>query len=220
MFDPISLEDFARRTTVRPEGSGWRGADRIVSLRQITRVTDIRLMNDEYLTRLLRSVTLTGDPDRRPYEGCKVKRLRADPEMLAVGQTFVEERKLLDLQSDFSAVFEGSGASRGFAKKGAMIVLGETADGEHALAHYLPPIIEWHGDRHGLLDGMHRCYSAMRVGTTVEIIKVCFPTLPFPCAFGHWRDVRLVSAKPPKEDRFMDLRPDLFRDLKYVGIDG
>lgn len=220
MFEPIDLGEFERRTSIRPHGDIWRGADRVVSLRNIRKITDIRLMNDAYLNNLLLSVTLVGDPDTRPYEGCDIKRLRADPTMFAVGQTFVEERKLLNLQAGFYDIFRGSGATSGFAKKGAMIILGEAADGGAAIAHYLPPLVEWHGNRHGLLDGMHRGYSAMRVGTTVEIIKVCFPVVPFPCDFGHWKNVRQVGAKPPKEERFFSLKPDLFRDLKYVGIDG
>lgn len=220
MFDPIDLGDFERRTGIRPATSLWDGADRIVSLRQLVRILDIRLMNDEYLRHLLLSVTLVGDPERKPYKGCDVKRLRVDPAMLAVGQTFVEERKLLNLQSGFFDIFAGSGAPRGYAKKCAMVILGETAEGARAVAHYLPPLVEWHGDRHGLLDGMHRGYSAMRVGTTIECIKICFPPDPFPCAFGHWKRVKLVSAKPPKDERFFELKPELFRDLKYVGIDG
>jgi len=220
MFEAIDLAEFERRTAIRPTATLWPGADRVVSLRNIAKIVDIRLMNDEYLKRLLLGVTLVGDPSNRPYAGCDVKRLRADPMMLAVGQTFVEERKLLNLQSVFHDIFEGSGTTGGFAKKGAMIILGEAKDGGLAVAHYLPPLIEWHGDRHGLLDGMHRSYSAMRIGTTVEIIKVCFPKSPFPCDFGHWKNVRLVGAKPPKEERFYGLKPELFRDLKYVGIDG
>lgn len=220
MFEPIDLGEFERRTRIRPGRSLWDGADRIVSLRNLKRIVDIRLMNDEYLANLLLSVTLVGDPAARPYEGCDIKRMRADPAMLAVGQTFVEERKLLNLQASFFDIFKGTGAPSGFAKKGAMIILGEPDDGGLAVAHYLPPLVEWHGERHGLLDGMHRGYSAMRIGTTIEVIKICFPASPFPCDFGHWKNVRLVGAKPPKEERFYGLRPDLFRDLKYVGIDG
>ena len=220
MFDPIDLGEFERRTSIRPLGDLWRGADRIVSMRSMKKIIDIRLMNDEYLRNLLCSATLAGDPAVRPYEGCDVKRLRVDPAMLAVGQTFVEERKLLNLQSVFYDIFKGTGATSGFAKKGVLIILGEPESGGLAVAHYLPPIVEWHGDRHGLLDGMHRGYSAMRIGTTIEVIKVCFPKSPFPCDFGHWKNVRQVDAKPAKQDRFFGLKPALFRDLKYVGIDG
>lgn len=220
MFDPIDLAEFERRTRIRPLGTLWDGADRIVSLRNLRKIVDIRLMNDDYLRNLLLGVTLVGDPDLRPYAGCDIKRMRADPAMLAVGQSFVEERKLLNLQSAFYDIFKGSGATSGFAKKGAMIILGEPEGGGLAVAHYLPPLVEWHGDRHGLLDGMHRGYSAMRVGTTVEVIKICHPRSPFPCDFGHWKNVRQVGEKPAKDQRFWGLKPDLFRDLKYVGIDG
>jgi hypothetical protein len=165
-------------------------------------------------------VTLVGDTACRPFAGRKIRRMRADPEMFSVGQTFVEQKKLLALQTDFFDIFRGSGATRGFAKRGAMIILGRTASGELAVAHYVPPIIERHGHMHGLLDGVHRCYTAMRVGTTIEVIKVSDVQTPFPCGFGSWRQVRQVDAKPPKPERFHDLKPELFRDLKFIGIDG
>jgi hypothetical protein len=220
MLDPIDLGEFERRTNLRPTAADWKGADRIVSLRDIKRITFSIDMDDVYLSTLLMSTTLTSDPGRRPYEGCSIKRLRTDPAMLSVGQTFVEERKLLDLQAAFCDIFEGTGALRGFAKRGAKIIIGETHGGEQAIAHYLPPIIEVHGHRNVLLDGVHRCWSVMRIGTTIEAIRVFFPKDEFPCDLGSWKDVRMVSAKPPKPERFFGLKPDLFRDLKYVGIDG
>lgn len=219
-FEPIDISDFERRTRLRPADYIWSGATQVVSLRKLTRIVDIRLMNDEYLQGLFLSVTLVGDPTARPYLGCKIRRMRADPAMMKVGQTFVEAEKLLNLQSNFYDIFESSGATSGFAKKGAMIILGETAEGERAISHYLPPIVEWHEGRHVLMDGMHRCYSAMRIGTTVEIIKICEPVQDFPCDAKKWTEVRLVDKKPPKDQRFFGLKPHLFRDLKFVGIDG
>jgi len=220
MFEPLDLALFAERTDLRPSDVSWSGVDRLVSLRHLKCITDIRLMNDEYLAKLLGSVTLVSDEERRPYAGCKIKRIRADPAMLGVGQTFVEAGKLLALQSGFFDIFHGSGATAGFAKKGAMIVVGVTDGGDRAMAHYLPPIVEWHGGRHILLDGIHRGYTAMRVGTTVEIIKICAPVERFPAEHNRWCNVELVDEKPPKEKRFFNLEPRLFRDLKYVGIDG
>ncbi len=61
---------------------------------------------------------------------------------------------------------------------------------------------------------------AMRTGTTIEVIKVSDVKVPFPCDFGRWRDVRMVAEKPKKSERFHNLMPALFRDLKFIGIDG
>lgn len=220
MFETLDLGEFERRTCLNPLMYHWRTADRIVSLRDIRRIVEIKLMKAEYLAKLLLGVTLVNDPGVRPYEGCRIKRMRADPLLLEVGQTFVEEQKLLALQTNFFEIFKDSGAPNGFVKKPAMIILGETADGSLAVAHYLPPLVELHNGCYALLDGMHRSYSTMHVGTTMEVILVCSPKSPFPCDFNEWDVVRLVGAKPPKEERYFGLKPHLFRDLKYVGIDG
>ena len=221
MFETIDLGTFEKRTGLRaPDNGAWQRVVGIVSLRDLVSIERIELMNDEYLTRLLQGVTLVGEPGARPYEGCKIRRMRIDPEMVSVGQRFVEKEKLLNLQTALFDIFHRTGATKGFAKKCAMVILGHVKSGDLAMAHYLPPIIERHGEMHGLLDGVHRSFTAMRTGTTIEAIRISNVTAPFPCGFGKWRDVRMVAEKPPKPERFHDLKPELFRDLKYIGIDG
>ena len=37
--------------------------------------------------------------------------------------------------------------------------------------------------------------------------------LPFPADLQSWKTIQLVDAKPPREERFFNLKPELFRDL-------
>jgi hypothetical protein len=222
-FEPIDLGDFEKRTGIRAnEASIWHEADRIVSLRQMAEVLDVRAMRDDYLGRLMDSVTLLGDPSVHPYRGCRISSYQLDPRMSKVGQTFVERKKILALHERFDQVFTGFSSSipRGIANKGAYIVLGRTADGATAIAHYLPPIIEHFDGRHHVLDGIHRFSYVTGVGATIVVIKIEDPSSPFPCDPRKWDDVRAVDEKPPKDQRFFGLRPELFRDLKHIGIDG
>lgn len=220
LIDPGNFE--SRTGIVLREVLPFSGFDRIVSLREIVRVKWILAMDDAYLTKLLASVPLTESPRVRPFRDLKVRRMPIFPTQVSVGQTFVEERKLLDLQKSFYGVFSETGVHHGFAHRAAMIVYGHTAEdgASPALAHYLPPIIERHNEMHALLDGVHRCWTAMHTGTPLEIIKVSGVRVPFPCDFNSWRHVKAVDRKPPKEERFFNLRPEYYRDLKHVGIDG
>jgi len=43
---------------------------------------------------------------------------------------------------------------------------------------------------------------------------------PFPCEPQHWKDLQKVDQKPPLEQRYPGLKPELFRDVKCIGIDG
>lgn len=224
MFRPLSLDAFLERTGIdRHELAAPRdGYDLIVSMRDLSSVTDVQAMPRPYLMRLLRSVTLAGGPGLRPYDGSEIETLRVDAEGLRLGQTFIEGRKCLALLARFSAAdeLEGFCITRGIAKRTAYIVFGRTADGRPALAHYLPPILEEHAGRLILMDGVHRCFLARAIGTTIETIIVRSPAADFPADVRGWGATRIVDEKPPKDERFFGLRPGLFRDLKSVGIDG
>jgi hypothetical protein len=120
----------------------------------------------------------------------------------------------------FSGMFEDHDVPYGISKKGACWIFGETAEGDRAIAQYLPPIVEQIGNRHAVLDGIHRFSYVRGAGTTIEIVKISDPSIPFPCDLQKWSEVMTVDLKPPKDQRFFNLRAEYFRDLKYVGIDG
>ncbi|OGG72459.1 hypothetical protein A3A38_02130 [Candidatus Kaiserbacteria bacterium RIFCSPLOWO2_01_FULL_53_17] len=225
MFDPIDFGDFEKRTGIRKRDfpvTGWKRAGRIFALRDLAKVLDIRAMSKEYLFRLLLSVTLTGDGKTKVYKDGRIKLLRADPHGLLIGQTFLLRSKYQGILENFPRVFGSFCEVRGMAKLPARIVLGESAEGEQVIAHYVPPILEGNSVSHEplLLDGIHRNFLAMSVGTTLEAIVVHGVSAPFPARPMEWGSISVMNEKPPKEERFFDLKPELFRDLKSIGIDG
>jgi len=225
VFIPIDFGDFEKRTGIRKKDfpvSGWEKAERIFALRDIAKVLDIRAMPREYLLRLLLSVTLVGDGKTRVYEDSTIELLRADPNGLLIGQTFLLRNKYRGILESFPRIFEGFCEIRGVAKLPARLVLGETTEGELVIAHYIPAILEGNDISHKLilLDGIHRNFLVKSVGTTLEAIVVHGVSVPFPARPMEWESISVVDEKPPKEERFFDLKPELFRDLKSIGIDG
>ncbi len=219
MLTHLSFEDFAVRTGIGPSDlfRGWQPATGIVSLRELE-VEDLRVMPTAYLKQILQSVTLSGR-DCRPYLACEIETGRIDPSLLRIAQTFVERTKYQAMLEKFSTLFRNFCVNKGVAKCTALIAYGRTSDGNHAIAHYLPPIIEKHQDML-LLDGIHRNFLVMTVGTTLESIIVHGVNVDFPCTPQRWSKINIVGQKPPREERFFNLRVDLFRNLEGVGIDG
>ena len=132
----------------------------------------------------------------------------------------MERSKYQQFLERCDSMFSSFCVSRGMAKLGACIVLGRTVEGAQGIAHYVPPIIERHGSAWVLLDGVHRMYLARQVGTTLEAVVVSGVKTPFPTDLHGWESVSVVSEKPARSERYRNLRPELFRDLKHVGLDG
>ena len=221
-FSPIPLEEFEARTGIGPAhiAPAWGAARNIVALRDLARVEAVQAMPRDYLARLIANVGLEGRPDEKPYAGREIALLRADPSSLLVAQTFVERSKYRRILENMSGVFDGFCMTRGIAKLTASIILGRDAAGAPCIAHYLPPLIEENGGRLVLLDGTHRCFLIKSVVTTIESVVIRGVTAPFPCEPQPWASVRQVDAKPPRPERFVELRPAFFRDVKRIGIDG
>lgn len=222
MFQPIPLEIFEARTGISQGvmAPTWAYASQIVSLRDIVSVSSIQVMSEEYLRKLVCNTTLEGDAGVHVYEKCHISRARIDPHNILVGQTFVERAKCQRMIEHLSSVFEGFCVNHGFAKSIALVVLGKIADGSFGIAHYVPPIVEQHNGGLYLLDGVHRNFLAGAVGTTIEAIILKNISIPFPCDVHTWASLRPVDEKPARAERFYNLRPDIFRDLKWVGVDG
>lgn len=221
MFQRISIEDFEKRTGVVPHFAAK--ANKIVSLRDLhpQKVRAVQVMSRTYLESLLRNIPLEGDAASKPYADCDIALVRMDPHDLMIGQTFVERGKYQSLLEDFGALLDDKFCvTRGTAKCNALVVFGQTHDGEDAVAHYVPPIIEATNGTQFLVDGIHRNFLVMRVGTTIESILLKNVKVPLPCEARSWTTIRVVNAKPEREQRFHGLKPELFRNLKYAGIDG
>ncbi len=222
MFEPISKSDFQSRTGISNSyfRSSWDGAKTVTALRDLKEILNISDMPVAYLEQLIYSIRLKGDPNCFPFKGCKVDLSCTDPHHTKIGQTFVQRSKYQDLLENFPAIFQGFCLARGFSKYTAKIILGKTLCGKLAVAHYLPPIHEDHRSEIDLMDGIHRNFIVRSVGTTPETLIVRNVKTPFPATTHYWDDIKVVDEKPPIEHRFFDLKPELFRDLKAIGIDG
>lgn len=221
-FEPITLATFRDRTGIASGDllPSWHEVGTVVALRDLVSVEHVQSMTVDYLSRLVRNVTLAGDDSVRPYQDCEVRLLRIDPDAVRSPQTFVERSKYQRIVEDVSDLLGGFCQARGIAKRTASVIIGRNAEGQRCLAHYLPPLVEESQGRMRLLDGTHRCFLVRAVGTTIESVLIRGVTVPFPCEPQNWRDVRKVDAKPPLEERFAGLNPALFRNVKHIGIDG
>lgn len=220
MLNPLSLEEFSARTGIQ---SGeffhdWSSTVNIVSLRNL-HVEELRIMPKEYLRRLIWSISVVGDESVHPFEGCEIDEIQVDPTLLKIAQTFVDRKKYTSLLEGFTTLFRKFASGYGISRSTSLIAHGKDLDGRPAIAHYIPPIIEENGEMR-LLDGIHRNYITMRVGATISSLVIRAVTAPFPCTPQLWSSIKVVDEKPPREERFFDLKPDLFRNLERVGIDG
>lgn len=221
MFEPITVSDFEERVGFRPHGtSSWEKATNITSLRQLVSIEALEPMRRDYLEQLMQSVRLSDSDLSFVYRRSMIETMRIDPQSVMLGQTFVERGKYQRFLETFDSQFSAFCVPRGMAKLSACVVLGKTAGGIHAIAHYLPPIVEQRENTLALLDGVHRMFLAKQVGTTLECIVVSPVVAPFPADLHGWDRVSVVSEKPELGARYSNLRPELFRDLKYVGVDG
>ncbi|HXV26767.1 MAG TPA: hypothetical protein VD862_01980 [Candidatus Paceibacterota bacterium] len=195
----------------------------VVSLRDLDpeRIVQVHVMSREYLIALLSGISLEGAPDTHPYRGCTVEMMQMDPRDLAIGQTFVQRAKYQELLERFGSILGNGFCTRsGIAQCGPLIVFGYDGSGVPCVAHYVPPIIEATGNRRFLIDGIHRNYVVRSVGGTIESVLIRDVSIPLPCDPVLWDEVRIVDEKPPRPDRFRNLRRELFRNTKFAGIDG
>ncbi|MEI7741392.1 MAG: hypothetical protein WCJ29_02705 [bacterium] len=218
----IPIDQFESRTgIVRSDYDASESRPKLViAFRDLVRVESVQAMPMIYLKKLLNRVTLGGVVEERPYAECEVQFERVDTANALVAQTFVQNEKLLRILRNVSMVLDGHCVSHGFAKLTSLIIRGANAEGVPCIAHYLPSIMEKHDGQYCLLDGTHRGYLAQAIGTTIEAIVLSRRLPPFPARPQPWSAVQSVDLKPPPPERHFDLRPELFRDLKFVGIDG
>jgi len=148
---------------------------------------------------------------------------KIDPTHLKVGQKFVYREKYLELIEVVPDIFCGFAICNGLADLGAYFVIGLNGSDDIAIACYLPPIIEHHDSNLIVMDGVNRNFIGRQTGQALNSILVEHVDADFPCSTRSWKEVRIVPlSEKPKDlkDRYFDLRKELFRDLKYLGIDG
>ena len=195
---------------------------KIIPLRDIRKIQTVIPMTVAMLDYLVRhSKTLDGD---LPFAHAELSEIESYPKVLEVGQRFIFREKWIAILEEFPKMIKGSPAGNGGLKGiNACFIFGYDETGAYVMACYLPPLIEMHGSKMAVMDGIHRSWIAMSAGTMPKAILIKHIQSPFPCGLRPWEATKVISVaeKPPRlEDRYFEMQKGLFRDLKHLGIDG
>lgn len=224
MMRPIAFGDFLERTRLDPNLVFFKSNDairQIISLKDIAEIDALFAMPTSYLGQLLSSVTLVESPKIKVFDECAIRLMTFDPSQLCLGQKYVYRNKYIAIFENFERTFHRFLITGGISELTPFIVLGKDREDEISLAHYIPPIVERHNSTLILMDGIHRNFIVKRCGTVIKSIFIDCVRVPFPCAARPWEEIELADTKPLRqEDRFFNLKPELFRNLEAVGIDG
>lgn len=199
----------------------FKKVEKVVPLRYIEKADAAVHFTRDMVARILsHTKTLGGAPvfSRSKFHFCKV-----DPNNLKTGQRFVYREKYQNLLENLPDLFGKFATARGINDLEAHFIFGRDKRGFAAIACYIPPIIELCGNDLVIMDGIHRNYISKQMGTAMNAILVFETDAPFPCSARPWEETRVIALKdkPPElENRYFDLNAELFRDLKYLGIDG
>lgn len=194
---------------------------RIVPLRHIKFVESVVPISKDLLACVIsKMTTLDGTP---VFTEAETQLCKIDPNYLRIGQRFVYRENYQSLLEELPSLLSHFLISTGINDVGAYFIFGTDRDGLEAMACYLPPLVEEHSFGLVVMDGIHRSYLTKQMGATMYAILITNVGAPFPCAAKSWGEARVISlTDKPKEirDRYFDLNKGLFRDLKYLGIDG
>jgi hypothetical protein len=195
---------------------------KVLPLKDMKVVSSLVPLTQELLFRILKGVK-TND-GQRPFRNTEFEMMKFDPLQLRIGQKFAYRENYINLLEGLSDVFAKDYAiNPGITRIGAYVVFGKDGNGENALAYYIPPIVEFHNNEPVIMDGIHRNYITLKVGGTIYAIVARTISVPFPCSGRSWKEIKVISlTEKPKDmkERYFDLRQELFRDLKHLGIDG
>lgn len=194
---------------------------RVVSLRTMKEVDAISPVSREMTIQLISQMkTMNG---HSPFKGANIGLTKFDPNNLKVGQRFAYRENITSVLENLPAFFKKFMVPCGISELGAWFVFGKDAEDIPAFACYLPPLVERHNKQVVIMDGIHRNYIARQFGVSISVIFIEDISIPFPCGMREWSELKIISlADKPTDinERYFDLTKELFRDLKYLGIDG
>lgn len=193
----------------------------IIPLRAMRNVSAIHPLSWDIAVHLISRIrTMNG---HLPFIRGSIKLAKFDPKNLKVGQKYAYRENLTDVLEGLPAFFRNYMIPSGICELGAWFIFGEDMKGVPSLSCYLPPIVERNGEHLVIMDGIHRNYIAMQFGVAINAILVENVYIPFPCGMRNWNELSVIPlADKPADinERYFDLTKELFRDLKYLGIDG
>lgn len=159
------------------------------------------------LDALLRKVPLK-NTTTYPYCNATITLKQVDTRKLYTGQTFVLHSKLQ------RTYFLGDTTNLE-----PQLISGRTPQ-HHALAFYLPPIVEHHQDKDIIIDGIHRTYSCFSTQTPLRIIYLEPITTPLPFQPFQLDKVQVFEEKPPIPTWYQQFQEQYYRDFCAMGLDG
>ncbi len=213
----IAREDLEERIGTKINGESG-GYNLIVAPTEIIQVEEISLLDEKTLKSIVKAIKLRGT-EIYPYQNSEVRIYSAEPRSYLVGQLFVDSRKILRILNNLDGILNNN-FGIGITKVPPIKIYGQTATQEKALALLIPPLIEHHQNQGILIDGTHRSYICANLGIPIRGIHIYDINSPPPFIPAKWEEVKQVEIKPPKEQRYKQLIPELFRDLSFVGVDG
>lgn len=195
---------------------------KVIPLRNMIEIKHVIPLRKDFFEKIIRGIK-TLDKTLKPFEFSEIKLVKFDPNQLKVAQKFIYREKYQKLVEEMPEIFKDFLINAGFCDLGAFMVFGFDAESNRCLSYYIPPIIEKHDRGLIIMDGIHRNYINKQMGHTITSVLIDGVGAPFPCSFRSWEEVQIISLekKPSElEKRYFDLEAHLFRDLKYLGIDG
>lgn len=223
---PIPVKQFLDRTGIDLYQTGFNKWDKIVNVvapRDLQKIITVESMSMEYLISLLSNITLLGNKNKKIYAHAKINLRRIDLDMLSLGQRFIYRDHYTAIMENLCTLFSGFTIPRGISNWTPYIIIGMGFDDQYVLAHYVPPMVEVHGNKFILLDGVHRCFITKQTNPDTESVVIERVKTPFPCETKSWKELQIIDKKPEKVDvtkRHFDLKVELFRNLRGIGIDG
>lgn len=214
----LNIEDFERRLQLPQVNE----VTKIIPLKELHKIESIVPIGSDLLLYLIKRIrTLDG---QMPFINSTIRQVVVNPNQPKIGQKYVYRENYQQLLENISGIFNPLlGEWGGLGNLGAYFVFGYNGDNKYSMACYIPPIIEIHKSKPLIMDGIHRNYIARQTGLTINALIVKNVSVPFPCSPKNWREIQVIpqNEKPKNlEDRYFELQKGLFRDLKYLGIDG
>ncbi len=225
----IPFEEYLKRTDFSTEHfkkelniPTLENIKKVVPLRSLRRIDSIALMKNTLLLKLIRQIK-TDDNRAFPFANSTIDLVKIDPKQVKVGQKFVYREKYIDMIENLPRVFDGFSIGPGFSNLGALIVFGTDQSRNCCLSYYIPPMVERHKNDLIVMDGFHRNFLTRQMGATLITVVLENINTPFPCSPHFWDETKTIPLGDRPQDvnkRYFDLNKNLFRDLKYLGIDG
>jgi len=105
---------------------------------------------------------------RLPFQNSTIRQIVVNPHQLKIGQKYAYRENYQKLLENISGVFSDFfGEWQGLGNLGAYFIFGFNSGGQYSMACYIPPIIEIHGSKPLIMDGIHRNYIARQTGLTM-----------------------------------------------------